>query len=620
MSDYSGIFSYRPERVSALRSRTIAALEQVRHLLIDIHGAPDARAATSNLRQILETQWLSFLDTLWNSNAMSEWRRTNADTAVLDAQRCSVATMPAALDAGRRTITLDEGGCQALQQRWDDFFSADRDWTVTATDSATVAEFRNLVTTSAHYGFRPTLSRRQLAAALEIIELLVISWKNNDPYVADVDIGNLAYCVGSVLSDPLPFQEEITGSLLRSDALIILGSEYDRHFGDDTFAYIATLALAQDSTNPGRHRRISYPGALGNLIAKATATPSRTRAVAERLAGSPEAIRSLVTSRDLDRVEIEQVIIDLLTKDSGLGIYVLAGIVAASQTSELTGAALRGTAQGLDPLLPQFAPTLDHRLPVTAFINGVGVSVGTYDELAGLVLQIIKDPQASIHLGITLANYRSDSLGRAAADIEAELDLQPGQGAVLLAVELGGGIRFIDLIWYSAEANAKASAQQIEHNRRLAGNIVDIAAAIGSGLPGVGGAIAGSTLAASKIGVDAILDRPVEFLDPLAGDDLWTCRSLHGILMLPANRKDLRQALGVDQVPQHIWTDIANLIARFEREPEHRSHLHANIQSIIAGNPSLRIYVTQVLALSGEAHLAAPPPVSGHTSGRINRP
>ncbi|MEI2419981.1 hypothetical protein V6O07_06885, partial [Arthrospira platensis SPKY2] len=135
---------------------------------------------------------------------------------------------------------------------------------------------------------------------LEILELLIEAWLSGDPNVDRATIDEMAFFLGGFLTDPALFRDEIEASMARSDALIVLVSNNSEYFSDEAFAQIATTALAQSSTNPNHQRRVSYPGALQSLIAKAAATPSRRQSFTEHLAASPEAIRGLVTNRDLD--------------------------------------------------------------------------------------------------------------------------------------------------------------------------------------------------------------------------------------------------------------------------------------------------------------------------------
>ena len=582
---------YEPARINRLRKATITALEELDSIRIDDPLASDVRHAVSNLRITLETVWMPAIDRIFNSRSMVEWRQVYGDHG------------PMRIVNGLRRGHRDPHDVRLRQ------FDLVMKELGACTDSLypeqLLARFDALVAWIGENGI--SVSAERLGSLLTLLEQL--DWMEANGLMAGNPMRrrSIAAIFGVYLTTVLGFGAVIGSEteaisredhwLTRSPAMVRLITEYPDLIDGAALAEVARVMLTFNaqlgpwSTNPHQIDRWNEVSALLAII-------SQSPDLIERVIDDNTLV-ALATDHHLDPAAVEEFLSSALTRDPRNGLVRLGRLIEIAGDDDLTPGARRGIARGLAVLLGPIAPFLDQRLEVTVSLDGDLVRIGTYEDVARVVGQLLDEETSQMILGLAIAAMRQDRM-REVEHLLSDGFQGTADGAVLtVSAALGDITRVLKLIDVSRHQRDELLALQHAMARSHARTVTDLLGVTASATPGLGRAIATTASIAVRIALDGESRQ-------VGGEHIhetWAFNSILLLLKLPATSPDARRALGLDSVPDATWREIRELISIGENEPHRRPEVIPRLRGLGVEFWELDNYINIVKSVSGEIML-----------------
>lgn len=582
---------YDPARINRLRRATITALEELDSIRIDDPLASDVRYAVSNLRITLETVWMPAIDRIFNSRSMVEWRQVYGDHGPM---RIVNGLRRGHRDPDDVRLRLLDLVMKELGTCTDSLYPAQL-----------LARFDALVASIGENGI--SVSEERLESLLTIIEQL--DWMEANGLMAGNPIRrrSIAAIFGAYLTTVFGFGAVIGSEteaisredhwLTRSPAMVRLITEYPDLIDGVALAEVTRVMLTFNaqlgpwSTNPHQIDRWNEVSALLAII-------SQSPDLIERVIDDNTLI-ALATDHHLDPAAVEEFLSSALTRDTRNGLVRLGRLIEIAGDDDLTPGARRGIARGLAVLLGPIAPFLDQRLEVTVSLDGDLVRIGTYEDVARVVGQLLDEETSQMILGLAIAAMRQDRM-REVEHLLSDGFRGTADGAVLtVSAALGDITRVLKLIDVSRHQRDELLALQHAMAQSHARTLSDLLGVTASATPGLGRAIATTASIAVRIALDGESRQ-------VGGEHIhetWAFNSILLLLKLPATSPDARRALGLDGVPDATWREIRELISIGETEPHRRPEVIPRLRGLGVEFWELDNYINIVKSVSGEIML-----------------
>lgn len=366
-------------------------------------------------------------------------------------------------------------------------------------------------------------------------------------------------------------------------------------------------------------------------------TVAESPASALSLLADPAVREVLTTDHRLEPDSVEAVVAAALRAPSddpvllGDGLQVLADLIEVATRRKLNAGTRRGIAVSLGTYLPAISIQLRSNLPLDVTVRradastpgGAGdttrrqvvrrdrrpagrrvVRLGTYDEVAAMLGQVVDDRDAQLALGVTVGAFRVDQQDRALASIHADPDLDPHAAAFQIAAELADATRVIELVTVSADKHNELLAFHHGLGQARAESVLSLVEMAVSVLP------AGRAVAHASRLTTAGLSAAIGSTTPPAVPDTGFDSELEmhfTVTVLAAAIRDpeLRERLGVDPTPDTAWRELEGLIDRFDNavDLDERSLIRSKIISVADEHAPLKRYLSTMDSLSGNSAL-----------------
>ncbi|TVR26551.1 MAG: hypothetical protein EA389_05190 [Ilumatobacter sp.] len=638
-------YGYDPARIIALRSRSIDAIAALRDIRCDDPLAGEAIRVVRLMCQNLEDSWLPLVNSIHGSTAMVAWRRAVDVSGGPDAtgHPCVITRLVDQFGAFSRWIGstgLDELSDGQLVDRLDHIAERFR---------RSAAGGGSLLPTWAY------LDRilGEMSARLDGVradgELADLWWDRLGPtgvdrlvhvldaagQITDLDLygdtGPSGHSFERLGSDLATVFGRLAASHPEARDVLVERSTSSTHLAalvassPDAFDHVTlvtiTARLVGYSTGTGewadRPRVVDRHRDLDELLHALGGSPM----LALQLLSDPAIATALATADHVDHGAVEAAVAAALSGPAvdpellGDAAEVLGDFVAVSADAELNLGTRRGVALAWGTFAPLIAPKLDVRLPVDVVVPASDgpstqvIHIGTYDELARFVGQVVDDRSAQLALGVVVGAFRADQIRLATSAIDQRPHLTVGDARAQLAAALADVSRMIALVDHAVDRQDQLHAFRHGVARSQATSIMTLLGSMVSwyapGAP-LAGRISTLTTRAltSAIGATRPAAVPDTGLDAhLAVDFVAT------VLALPLHDATLRARLGLAGVPTTTWRELDGLLDELEAAGDDdtaRHRVRARLRAVVDADADLDTYLEMLSAASGESALARP--------------
>lgn len=627
------LHGYDPARVLLLRARTLGSIDALEAIRSSDPEASEAVRVARLARRTLEDTWLPAIDAIHHSTAMRTWRQeiglgTVTGVRLLarlvdtfGARSTWMTTSPLAhLDDHRLRARLDTA-VDALERavlvgaRPTDVVSARRTLATILVELLDRTAARPPRVPGPWTALDPAAMARLLDVAVRTAEVtglgLVPAVDRRRPF-EDPLVGVLALVgTGGAIGDPLRarLEHHAVASGAIADAVLRAPEVVD-------LRVIVTVAAAMV-------RQLGPEARGARLTPRALPTPARIDGLIRLIAGAPAGALDLVsdgsvapvlaTTPHLDADAVEALLASALGAPPAdatahrAQLEAWAGLVATTPAGALTPGASRGIARSVGPLLADLGVHLDRRRPVVlTAADGEPVRLGSYDDVARLLGDVLSDHAAQAALGLAIAVYRDEQLGAAVSALRTGPDRDPSRAAGVVGGHLADVTRVVELVVAARVdrdgllALRHAAWQGTAHD--LLG-LVGIATSLG-GLPAAPVARPLTTVAARSVAKAVDATSPARLPDVGLDADL-AAGFTHAALGPPTHDPAVRRAVGLEHVSTERWAELDPLLTALaaEVDPDERAWLDGRIRAVVARDPDLDAYLETVRSISGEDRL-----------------
>ncbi|MEX2625632.1 MAG: hypothetical protein WD225_02045 [Ilumatobacteraceae bacterium] len=633
-------YGYDPARIVALRTRTIEAIDDLRSIRCDDPLADDALRVVRLMCRNLEESWLPLIEAIHASRAMVTWRRAVGidDDGALTLTR--LVEHFGATSTWTGTNGLDEWTDARLVRRLGrvvDRFrrSAARhgDLGDAWGDLAEVLDelAHRLADDDGRLGRRlwedlGTSGVEGMIAVLDVTghttDTDLLDGVGTDAATADRTEETLATVLGAVAAAGSAARHTLVDQAGRSTHLAGLVADHPDAVDGITLVAL-TAEMVAYSTGTGswsdRPRVLDVHHDTGELLHAVATDPG----LALQLLADPTAAAAVAVGGHLDDDAVEATVAAALSAPAadpdalGDALEVLTTLVSTSGQRDLDTGTRRGIALAAGSFLPSIAPVLDARLPVDVTVEPVEhgddaatvIRLGEYDEVAGMIGQVVDDEAAQLALGVVVGNLRADQLDRAGTAIADRpgLDVADARaqisGAladisrVLVLIEHGAGQRDDLLAFRHGVANARTTA------------VIDLLGSMVSWHPAAT-PVARRVASLTTSGLTAAIGAAPPPAVPDTGlDARLAVDFLASIVALPLHDRAARARLGLDGIGGPTWQELDGLLDELDRagdDDADRSRIRSHLRAVVDTDPVLDAYVETIAAASGESALARP--------------
>ncbi len=639
MSGPALAYGYDPARIVALRTRTLDAIEELRSIRCDDPLADDAVRVVRLMCRNLEESWMPLIDAIHDSRAMITWRRAAGITSGRGVAALARLVEQFGATSGWTTTTgLDELSDAELGRRLRRSIDRFRRAAAQGGDLAVPwgGMGRILDETARRLAADDGRLARQLwrdvgpdgledvVAAVDasgrIADLELLAGVGVDVRTAERTTASLATVLGAIATTGPSPRAIVVGHASRSIHLARLVADHADAFDRITLVE-ATAELVAVTSGSGAWASEPRVLDLRAETASALHAVATSPTLALQLLADPSTAAALATTTHLDDDAVEAAVAAALSAPvvdaDALGdvLEVVAGFVAVSARRDITRGTRRGIALASGAFLPSIAAKLDARLPVDVAIATDGdepatvVHLGTYDELAGLVGQVVDDDAAQLALGVVVGAFRADQVEVATAAITDRTHLDVAGARAQLSAALADVSRVLTLVDHAAGRRDALLAFRHGLANARATSVVGLLGSMLAWYP------AASPLA-RRIGtlttrglVNAIgSTRPPTVPDTGLDADL-AVDFLATLVALPLHDRTLRERLGLAGVDDATWRRLETLLDDLDRaddDTSERSTVRSRIRAVVDADPDLDAYVETIAATSGESALARP--------------
>jgi hypothetical protein len=649
--DASGSYGYDPARIVALRRRTVEAIESLHGIRCDDPMAADAIRVVRLLCQNLEDSWLPVVEAIHASRAMSTWRRAIGLTTDLHSvdtwSRGALALTELVGQLGARsawvaTCGLDELSDEQLLRRLDDVATRFEELATAGASLGAVWRYLERVSTEAQRRLADDHDGRLAAKMWERLGppgvARMVSVLDTAGQIADLDLLDgagvnghafgrtsrpLADVLGAMAAHDVLARAAVTDRVTSSTHLAGLMAAHPDAFDAITLV-AATAQMVGYVTGTGEWARrptVIDRNAHTSLLLHAVATSPMH---ALQLLSHEGTAAAVATAAHLDLDAVEATVAAALSapmvdpETFADALEVLGGFVATAEGFELNDGARRGVALSLGAFLPSIAPTLDARLPVDVAIvdeesRGSAslhvVHVGSYDQFATLLGQVVHDEPAQLTLGVVVGAFRADQLDLAATAISDRPALDVAGTRAQVSAALADVSRVIHLVDHAVERRDDLLAFRHGVANSQATSVITLLGSMVAWYPPTA-PLAGRISTLTTRGVVTAIGSTRPATVPETGLDAHLAIDfLATVIVLPLRDTELRRRLGLSGVSGATWSTLDELLSDLTAagdDPAKSSRIRSRIRAVADADPELDAYVETLAANSGESALARP--------------
>lgn len=624
------IYGFDPARMVLLRTRTIDAVAALDDVRSTDPEAAHALRVVRLVRQNLLDLWIPVIDAIHSSTAMTSWRRVaGLDDPIAERTVARLVEQFSAISSWWRTGGLDHlDDTRLLAELGDAVEEVTAAFDGTGDPGGAWARLESLLAEA---------SRRSQADDGAFAELAV---DVDDDALVDL-VERAADLDGRGLLTPVRSGSGSPGRPMRPDrlaawAVSFLGPRWSTD--SDALGRVVDRAHRSPATvdallrSPGSVDFVVLVAVARSLVAHTTGTGAwsgrprvtdtreRADALLRLVAAAPSAaldllddadtLRAVATSPRFDADAVESVVASALgahhvrIEDASRRAERFRDLVTLTGTDELTAGAARGIARSIGPLLAEVTAHLDRRLPVLVDRgDGTGVRLGSHDEVARLLGQVLDDHRAQVTVGVAVAALRRDRRDAAVDVVRRRTDLDPARSTAVLAGHLADVTRAVELVVDGRADRDELHAFRHAMSRARAQELLGLVA-LGTGAaipPGIRFSRQLTTLTTTSVTRIIDVDRPDRVPETGLDAELaiqFTTTVLEAATTDPA----VRSALGLQSVPTGIWAELDALLGAIatEPDPDERAWLHGRILALTSSDPDLDAFVETVRSLSGE--------------------
>lgn len=425
----------------------------------------------------------------------------------------------------------------------------------------------------------------------------------------------LNFCLGQL--DPMEAHHEFVQAIVQNPVLLRLLEPHLQHLGDQQISVIAEAALELETRTPLHGQALrshgDHPSTISILIeildrdggpAAIAASPAASAKLFGRSIphGQPTATTVFTALRAAsERIERGEPAEVIELHDQVGRLELLAVATTLLKEDSLDPPVSRALALTFAPILDDLSPYLDREYVVVTprwadpseFMT---VSIGSRKDLATLLGRIMTDADSQLILGLAAGQVVTQS-----GEITAEVllaDERDIDAPRYLQAQLAEAQKLVAFLSDSRDKENEHLA--FEHGLSVSRgrNVVNvITAPFSIGGLHINALVHLSTPALlSALGLDEPPKVPSFGLD----SDLAILHTATA-LRVPIDYPELRERLGVDDVPPEVWQEFADLLKRLDESstPEMRSVAMSQITAHVHNDPSLHGYINAMRIGSG---------------------
>jgi hypothetical protein len=359
------------------------------------------------------------------------------------------------------------------------------------------------------------------------------------------------------------------------------------HLDDDGLVELIGRLLERRPLAP--HGAIHPPSLIASIHRLLDAVIDRPGALA-RLGAEGGMLGSLIADEGLDTDTVAAALGAVL---GAIGPTTMLGHLMHAEGRST--AAARVAAVTMAAILDDLTPSLSSSMVAVAGSAGTTV-IGDRRHLDGVFRDIAADREATAILGVAIGALRTER-------IERGLDAVAGGGvggeqtiAATLAGQLAGVDRLVDLLAAAADdADAAAAAERATLLAHSSDALVLLGVVSSVVVPQVRPVLSLIGVVGGRLAEAA--ERPA-----IGGGDADRLRMATEVEVIGAvaGSPELRSPLGLDEVPDHVWDEVGDLVDRHRHAPDDasRAEAHARLMVVVAESVPLTTILNTVGALS----------------------
>jgi hypothetical protein len=554
----SGAWHLDPERLADLASRLRVTVAELEGILAPDPAARAAIAAVRAAADALRTSVIPAVDALVSTTAFNR------------APECAVGDPVRGLPATRRPAPVTPAGRASELAA---IIGRDPD------DATTAGALRRL---AALLGRHPALADLDALSGPPTWNLLLDRAATRHPG-ADAAAG----VVAGLLASGTDRIDAVAAAGAHSGDGVRLIRNLSPHIDDAVLVDLVARLLVRRPTAP--NTGVHHPSLTASVHRLLDEIVERPGALA-RLGAAIDPLHRLIADDGLDTDTVAAALTGVL---GVLGPTVMLGHLM--QTDRRSVASARVGSLALALVVDELTPSLTSTVIVLPGTDGPTV-VGDRRQLEALVLDIATDREATTLLGVAIGALRTERIGRGLEAAVSGGIAGEQTVAATLAGQLAGVDRLVDLLAASTrDADAAAAAERSTLLAHSSDALVLLGAVSSVVAPQVRPVL-------SLIGV--VGGRLAEAAErtPHDGGDVDRLRMATEVEILAAvaDTPGLHEPLGLAAVPEHLWDEVGDLVARHRSAPDDRSRAeaHARLMVVVADSVPLTTLLNTVGALA----------------------
>jgi hypothetical protein len=615
-------YGYDPARILVLGRRTDEAIDGLHQLRCDDPAAAEALRVVRLTRHNLEHVLKPLVQSIASSRAMSVW--SNALGPSTDDVVRAVGGLVAHLGATAGWVALT--GLEGLTDdeilvRWDD---APRRLSAALADGHDVDDAARglvaLLTETAARAHDPHLVDRwwRSIGPEGLADLLEVADRAHDAIERGLaEVGGPVDAVDAPLALLLALASRridgVTAGLVdaarRSDLVTDLVLIDPVAFPADTLGRIGAALVRHVAGDGDRPSHLADLDHEANAVLGAVAV---SPAASLTLLADGRALAGLATSSRLDGEVVEHVlaagIAGAPSRSDEAALAALAALVDVAGHDELTTGARRGAARAFGAHLPVVAPQLDRRRRVVVVdtASSATVDLGSYDDVARLVGQVVGDAPAQMTLGVLIGAFRTEQLDLATSALADASGFSPAEARDVVAGHLADVTRVLELVDAARHANDELLALRHGIGQARSQDVLFVLSTAMSWWAPASAVVTRRAAAVATRVVGAVVGSSSPTTTPRTGVEAdLAAHHVVGVLALPTRDEDARRALGLEAVSASTWDAVGSLLDAFEAatDADERTAVLARLTALATADPRLDAYVEQLAAGSGDSGL-----------------